>query len=52
MNLASRRGRFIAPIADLSALGECFVVCIKKLLSIIPIRNLQQGEAMDAESFL
>jgi len=47
MNPASRRGRFIAPIADLSALGECFDACIKKLICIIPIQNQQQGEAMD-----
>jgi hypothetical protein len=30
-----RRGRFIAPIADLSALGGCFDIQINKLKVII-----------------
>ena len=35
-----RRGRFIAPIADLSALARCYVVRIKKLISIIMPRRI------------
>ena len=50
MNLASCRGRCIAPIADLSALGECFDVCIQKFICIIPIHNQQKGEAIDTEA--
>jgi hypothetical protein len=35
MNRVIRRGRFIAPTADLSALGGCSDIPIKKLIYII-----------------